>query len=237
MSQLPPVKSKRLPRFVQEYCRHRNGTRAARDAGWPASWAHVAASMLLKEPEVQAMIAEQDALVAQEAKVEAADILREWLDVATADPSKLIHVRRVNCRYCWGKGFRYSWKSREYAEACDAEIRAAAREKREPQLPDCSGGLSFSRIAEPNPDCPECEGEGVEDVSVADLALLAGPERKLFAGVKVTKDGIEVKMRDQDKARDNLAKYLGLLVERRELTGKDGEALMPTSIIVCGPDE
>lgn len=237
MSTLPPLKSKRVPRFIEEYCKHRNGTKAARDAGWPVSWAAEAACMLLKTSEIQEAVAAYDARMAEAAQVEQVDILREWLAVATADPSKLMHVRRVNCRYCWGEGNRYSWKPREYAEACDAETRAAKREKRDPELPDCSGGFAFSRIAEPNPDCPECEGEGVEDVSMADLSTLAGPERKLFAGIRLTKNGPEVLLRDQDKARDNLARYLGLLVERRELTGSNGAPLMPSSIIVCGPDE
>lgn len=233
-----PLHSRRVPRFVEEYCKDENGTRAALRAGWPESWAGVAACRLLKEPNVQALIVEQKARISRECLVEAADVLRDWLDIATADPSKLQRVRRVNCRYCWGEGNRFQWKAREYAEACDEEMKAADRERRSPALPDCSGGFGFNRIAEPNAACPECEGEGVEEVFVADLETLTGPERKLFAGIKQTRNGPEIVMRDQDKARDNIAKYLGLLVERKELTGKDGQPLaMPSLIVVQGPDE
>ena len=56
MNPTDPIKSKRVPRFVEEYAKHSNGTKAARDAGWPESWAHVAASRLLQNPNVQAMI-------------------------------------------------------------------------------------------------------------------------------------------------------------------------------------
>ena len=35
-------------------------------------------------------------------------------------------------------------------------------------------------------------------------------------------DGIEVKMRDQDGALLNVARYLGMMVERREVTGANG---------------
>ena len=226
-----PIRSRRIPRFVEEYCVDENATRAAIRAGWPTSWAHVAACRLLKDANVQELITEQKARVAQEARIEAADILRQWYDVATADPSKLQRVRRVNCRYCHGEGHRYQWKAREYAEACDQ----AARDERPP--PDCSGGFDFNRIAEPHPDCPECEGEGVEDVVIADVELLTGPERRLYAGVKQTRNGPEVVMRDQDKARDNIAKYLGLLVERKELTGKDGRPLIPEMPPTDLPDD
>ena len=104
-------------------------------------------------------------------------------------------------------------------------------------MPDCSGGFDFNRIAEPNPSCPECEGEGVEEVFVADIETLTGPERKLFAGIRMTKYGPEVVLRDQDKARDNIAKYLGLLVERKELTGKDGRPLIPEAPPVELPND
>ena len=235
-----PIRSKRVPRFVEEYVKDRNGTQAAIRAGYSSNveTAGVTAARLLGDARVQALVKVEQARVSKEANVEAADVLREWLDIATADPSKLQRVRHVNCRHCWGVGHLYQWKAREYAEACDAEMRAAEKARREPCLPDCTGGFGFNRIAEPNTLCPECDGEGVEDVYVADLETLTGPERKLFAGIKQTRNGPEVIMRDQDKARDNLAKYLGLLVDKKELTGKDGAPLAaPTTIIVCGPDD
>lgn len=238
MSTQDPIRSKRVPRFVEEYCKDRNGTQAAIRAGFSPNGAENTAWRLLSDPRVEELITEQMGRVSKEATIEAADILREWLDVATADPAKLSRVRRVNCRYCWGEGHQYRWKAREYAEACDMEMRRATKEKRAPELPDCAGGFGFRMTEEPNPACPECEGEGTEEVFIADLETLTGPERKLFAGVKQTRNGPEVILRDQDKARDSLAKYLGLLVDRKELTGKDGTPLTsPTTIIVCGPDE
>ena len=234
------TRSKRVPRFVEEYCKEPNGTRAALAAGFPKSWAHVAASELLKNPNVINLIAEERARIADAAHIEAVDILREWHDVATADPSKLTRTRHVNCRHCWGVGHLYQWKAREYAEACDAaanrkDPKTGAPDPADP--PDCSGGFGYTRIGEPNPECPECDGEGEVDVVIADIETLTGPERKLFAGIKMTKNGPEVVMRDQDKARDNLAKYRGLLIERKELTGKDGKPLMPNPVPVDLPTD
>jgi len=227
MSNEDPLKSRRLPRFVEEYVKDPNGTRAALAAGWPSSWAHVAASRLLKEPKVQALIEEQRERVSKVAMMEAADVLREWLALATADASKIMRVRRLNCRHCWGIGHAYQWDAREYAKACDDELAAAQKAKREPTMPDCSGGFGWRARGEPNPACPDCEGEGLEDVFFADMESLTGPERKLIAAVKRTKDGLEVKLRDQDAALQNIAKHLGLLIEKRELTGKDGRPLIP----------
>jgi hypothetical protein len=52
--------------------------------------------------------------------------------------------------------------------------------------------------------------------------------RKLFAGVKKTKDGLEIKTRDQDAALKNLSAYLGMSLERRELSGPGGRPLQIT---------
>jgi len=98
------------------------------------------------------------------------------------------------------------------------------------KIPDCSGGFEYRKVFDPNPDCPECSGEGLTDVHCADLDTLTGAERKLIQSVKQTRDGVQVTLRDQDAALSNLARYLGLLVDRRELTGKDGTPLLPEAI-------
>lgn len=231
MNKQDPIRSKRVPRFVEEYCKDRNGTQAAIRAGYTANEdaAGVTAVRLLADPRIQSMIEKQMDRVSQQATVEAADILREYLDLATADASKIMHVRRVNCRYCWGEGHNYQWKEREYSEACNAAGKPGKRGEEPATVPNCSGGFGFRRNAEPNPDCPECNGEGLEDIFFRDTEGLTGPERKLIAGIKRTKDGLEVKLRDQDGALKILAQYAGLLIERKELTGKDGRPLIPTT--------
>lgn len=224
MSAQDPIKSKRVPRFVEEYAKDRNGTQAAIRAGYSANGADVTAHRLLSDPRIRNLVDLQLEKVSKAAVFEAADVLREWVDLATADPSKIMHVRRLNCRHCWGADHAYQWSPREYAEACDKASR------REEPPPDCVGGFGWRSNAEPHPECPECHGEGVEDVFFADTEGLSGPERKLIAGIRRTKDGLEIKMRDQDAALQNIAKYLGLLIERRELTGKDGKPLIPSEM-------
>lgn len=224
MSNLDPIRSKRVPRFVEEYVKDRNGTQAAVRAGYTQNQdsARVIACRLLADVNIQALVAAEQAKVTQEARIEAADILKEYLTLASADPSKLMQVRRVNCRHCWGVGHQYQWKASEYAKACDAATRPPKKGEAPRPFPDCSGGFGFRHNGEPNPECPECDGEGVEDVFFRDTESVTGPERKLIAGVRRTRDGIELKLRDQDGALKILAQYAGLLIDRKELSGKDG---------------
>lgn len=225
MNPTDPIRSKRVPRFVEEYAKDRNGTQAAIRAGFSPNGAENTAWRLLSDPRVTVLIEQELERVSKSAHFEAVDVLREWVALATADPSRIMKVRRVNCRHCHGVGHLYQWGEREYAEALDAAARPT---KGEPTpLPDCSGGFGWRSNAEPHPNCPECNGEGLEDIFFGDTESLTGPERKLIAGIKRTKDGLEVKLRDQDAALQNIAKYLGLLIERKELTGKDGRPLMP----------
>ena len=225
------IRSARVYRFVEEYAKDRNGTQAAIRAGYSRKSAHAQACRLLSDAEIQRLIEEQIEKISRDVEFEAADVLREWVLLATADPSKISHVRRVNCRHCWGANHQYQWKPREYAEACDE------RGKLGDPPPDCSGGFDFVLNREPNEACPECEGEGVEETFFEDMRTLGPAERKLIAGVKRTKEGIEVKLRDQDGAVQQIAKYLGLLVEKRELTGKNGAPLGVAVVPVTLPDD
>lgn len=78
---------------------------------------------------------------------------------------------------------------------------------------------------DPNPDCETCHGEGRGRVHVADTRKLGAGAKALYAGVKLGKDGLQVLMHNQLDALGQIARHLGMFVERRELTGKDGEAL------------
>lgn len=226
------IKSKRVYRFAEEYAKDRNGTQAAIRAGYSRATAGEQAARLLADDRIKALVQEACERVSRDVVFEAADVLREWVTIATADPAKVSQVRHLNCRHCWGTGHEYQWTPREYAKACDAA--AAATDKmgnpkpRNP--PDCTGGFGWVFNAEPNAECPECRGEGVRDIWIADFDTLEPAERKLIAGLRYTKDGVEVKMRDQENAVTHIAKYLGMLIEKKELTGKNGGPLVATTI-------
>jgi hypothetical protein len=79
-------------------------------------------------------------------------------------------------------------------------------------------------------ECPACHGRGYLRVCLTDSRKVKGAARRLYAGVKQTQNGIEVKMRDQDAALLNIAKYLGMLIEKREWSGPNGGPIPVTNV-------
>lgn len=200
-------------RFVHEYCVDFNATQAAARAGYSEDTAGSQGGRLLQNVEIKAAIDERLADLAAAAAVTPENIFRRWLELANADPADLMQVRRNNCRHCWGVGHAYQWTEAEYTAAVNRAVNAGM------QVPDGMGGFDFDPEREPNPECSECGGVGVESVFVADTRKLKPAARKLFAGVQKTKDGIKVLCRDQDAAIANLARCLGMFKDNTNLTG------------------
>lgn len=91
---------------------------------------------------------------------------------------------------------------------------------------------------EPNPDCDQCGGEGQGSVFVEDTRRLTGAARKLYAGVKVTKEGLEVKMHDKLGALTQVGRHLGMFTDGMRHTGADGGPIETvTRIELVGPPE
>lgn len=208
-------------RFVEEYLLDLNGKQAAIRAGYSRKTAEVQASRLLSNAKVAAAIAAAQAARSERTEITADMVLQHWWGIATADANQLIQLRRVCCRHCYGIGFAYQWIDK--AEF-DAELRAAAMvENADPRtFPTNDGGYGFNKTLIPHRECPQCFGEGRETVFAHDTRQLRGAERLLYAGVKVTRDGLEIKMRDQDKAMENVARHLGMFKEKVEVTNPDG---------------
>lgn len=161
------------------------------------------------------------------------DILREWVTIATADPSELSRTRHLSCRHCWGEGHAYQWKNpNEYALAVAAVMDHNANKSakaKEQAMPDAAGGFGYRKLDPPHPKCPECDGEGLLDTYVADIAAASPSARKLYAGLKQTAHGLEIKTRDQDGALRDLAKYYGMHSDTLRLTLPPGTTAIVTS--------
>jgi len=76
----------------------------------------------------------------------------------------------------------------------------------------CYGGNTTlaEQNRDPNPDCPECKGLGYGKVHAHDTRKLSPQARALYAGVKITKEGFEVKMHSKLDAMEKVFKHLGL---------------------------
>lgn len=208
----------RQQRFVEAYAKGATGSDAYKQAGYSGTGnvAEAAASRLLRNVQVATAIADLRAKAAERAEIDTAWVLRQWADIATADPNDLVQYRRACCRHCWGTGHAYQWTQAELERETARLINLGK------PAPDAGGGVGFDLNRSPNPKCPECGGDGRGRMLVADTRHLRGAARRLYAGVKLGKDGLEVRMRDQDAALANIAKHLGMFPSKVELTGKNG---------------
>lgn len=203
-------------RFVNEYCVDENATQAARRAGYSENGVGQTAHNILKLTEIQEAIAERMREIAVAASITPEWVVSQWANIARADPNELTQLRRGCCRYCHGYGHQYQWTEAEYAKEVDKAIDSGKTP------PDGMGGFGFNLNADPHPDCSECGGLGIESTYFADTRKLTNSGKALFAGVQKTKDGLKILMRDKDAATLNLARYLGMLIDRKELSGPGG---------------
>lgn len=209
-------------RFVNEYLVDLNRTAAYKRAGGngEGNTAYVGASRMYRNAKVNRAIT--DALADRERRTQITQdaVLKMWWDIATADVNELTEYRRLCCRHCWGFGFNYQW--RDAVEYEDAVKKAMLANKAPPQD---AGGYGYDDTLDPNPDCPRCNGSGIGRAHFHDTRDLTGAARRLFAGVKEGKFGVEVITRNQDDALKMVAQHLGMVKTRTELTGKDGEPI------------
>lgn len=212
VAQPRPLTAKQA-RFVDEYLIDLNATKAAIRAGYSAKTADVIGAQLLRKTSVAAAVAARRAEVSEAARIDAAWVLKQWAAIAAADPNDLVQYRRECCRHCWGVGFAYQWTPAELQRA-RAQARAAKA-----KAPDASGGVGFDRRRAPNPECPECNGDGHGRMVVADTRKLPASARALYAGVRLGKDGLQVLMQDKAHAVANIARHLGLFQDRLKVEG------------------
>lgn len=88
--------------------------------------------------------------------------------------------------------------------------------------------------------CEVCGGEGTVSVPwFEDTRNLTGPARKLFAGLKVTERGIEVRTHQQMHALELLGKHFGLFTDKidHRLIGKNGQPVEPVVLAATDPIE
>ena len=217
-------------RFAQEYGRDLNGTQAYLRCKPDATngTARVAATRLIAKPNVQAEISRLKAIAAQEAGIDAATVVRTAWQMMTADARELSEVFLSACRHCWGLNHRYQHTDGELADAKAAHKRAlalagtAAQRKKLGEF-DAGGGGGYSVHREPNDDCPSCGGAGIPRTVIKDTRRLSPGAAQLYAGVKETKEGLEVKAHSKDAALDKMFRHFGLYKDKIELT-------MPTAI-------
>jgi len=102
------------------------------------------------------------------------------------------------------------WVLQQWYRIATADPSQLVRVVRKP-CPDCH---TFDT---PLPDCPVCNGEGVAGVDITPTDEMNDDALALFDGAEQTRTGIKITMRNRDKALDNIARYVGALVERSDV--------------------
>lgn len=208
----------RQQRFVAEYLRDQNATAAYKRAGYNISdsAADTAAARLFGNVRVRAAIDAGMATLRQrieeETGVSKVNLVRELWNIVTADARELVDYQRLCCRHCYGIGFGYQ---RTDAEMERDRSQHELKRQEDARLGEFQehGGTGFDGARDPNPGCPECFGRGYGQVMVQDTRKLSPKALALYAGVKMTKGGIEVKMHSKLDAAEKIAKHLGLYEE------------------------
>lgn len=217
----------------------RNGTAAyARvypDANYDT--AKVAASRMLDDPRVIAEIERREAQLHDDLAMTAQDVIRDICLIATADPRELSEHHTGACRYCHGTNHKYQRTQNEYARDVEAHIDRRALDKERGPDPlglefDAKGGIGFNPYKDPHPQCPECFGKGESFEVFKDTRTLSKGAARLYQGVKRTRDGLEIKIRSQDKAIELAMQTLGLAKTKLEHSGPNGGPIPSTNVNV-----
>lgn len=204
--------------------------------------AGVNASRLLADPRVQAALSQADAETRKSNALTVERLAEHLRELVEADPRDLIDYRRGACRHCWGVDFKYQRKQSELErdiEAYKAQNRLAHKKglvELDPMAAffDYAGGVGFMRTRAPNPDCPECEGIGEGYEFPKDLRDVPPAAARLYAGLKITREGFEIKTRSQDKMLELAMRAAGMLTEKGD---KDDDEAPPAMNVTYAEED
>lgn len=203
--------SQREQRFAEEYLVDLNATQAYMrvHGGVKAVTASTEGCKLLGNPKVAGLIAKGRAELSERTGISAAKALEQAWAVATADARELIDYIVGCCRNCYGEGFKHQRTLAEYN--IEREKWQIAFDAGDTSMEwDEKGGIGFDPRKDPNIECPACFGKGHGQAHINDTRKLSAAGAALYAGVKITKDGFEVKMHSKLDALEKVFKHLGL---------------------------
>lgn len=215
--------------FKDEYLKHLNPRMAALAAGYPDSIARSRAYVWVSNPNAKPVLYKAIKAAMEERSIRTQitqdKVLERLWYIASADPNELMQLRRLNCRHCHGIDHHFQWKDEaEYENALQAVIaeeKAIQQEDPDYQAtyPTDEGGYGFMPVNSPNEECPRCFGEGNLDIYFADTTQLSPQGQALYAGIKKTKEGLEVLKHDQMQALAMIARHLGMFNDKLTIKG------------------
>ena len=198
-------------KFVDEYLIDLNGTQAAIRAKYSPDTARQMAAENLSKPYIQLAIAEARKAQQERTHIDADAVLRQAWDITFADERELVEIRVGCCRHCWGEGFKFQRSVAEFNKDRERFMldQRMGKAPKEDEF-DEKGGIGYDPLKPPHPGCTECRGDGYARDVVKDTRYLSPQAAALYAGVKRTKDGMQVLMHNKEAFAEKLWKHLGL---------------------------
>ncbi|MBF8177820.1 terminase small subunit [Herminiimonas contaminans] len=200
-------------RFVAEYIVTLNATGAYKKAGFTPKNDNVAgveAYRLLRKPKVAAEIQKAMYKRAEKVGISAEKVLQEFWNIATVDRNELIQHRVGCCRHCYGFDHDYQRTDAEWAR----DQKLAEKDGEDFKT---MGGTGFDPRKPPVEDCPECFGDGIGRIVMADTRNLSPEAKSVFAGLKHGKHGIEMAFHSKDNALLMVGRHLKLFTDVLEV--------------------
>lgn len=191
---------------------HQNATPAYREAGYrDGPGTRQSAHGLLTSPYIQTRIQEERQRLLDILDVTVEDVVRRFRDIAFADIADIVGLHIGACRFCYGAGHAYQWRTPE-------EYRQSLTEPSDDGDDGCNtdadahlqGGYGYNVNMPPHPDFPMCDGDGIPRIVIKDTRLLTDSERAVFAGTVETQYGVNYRFHDQLTALRELAKRIGV---------------------------
>lgn len=200
---------------AREYMTDYNPFQSAIRAGYSEATAKSKSSEMVAAPKFQSAIAYLMRNRLEKMGRDADELVKFHLEIIDFDPNTVCELRIHACKYCWGVDharqhdpeswqrerdkFQKAWKKMSESE------QAAVGEF--PAVPP-DGWYEAKRG--PNDDCPQCHGVGIEVVKWKDTRFLPANVRRLFGGIKMNKEGLEVVMLQKQASLTTLSSHMGL---------------------------
>lgn len=180
----------------------------ARDACQRAGIPYRTVSHLIHRPHVRREMDRIQNETSKALEINQHRILGDLLEMFSANLADAVEHRRGSCRYCWGDGGKYHWRSereRDDLNSVPPGTRLRPTED-EPTRGQQDGGTGYDEYRAPNPDCIECAGQGLSLVLLKDTV-----GRKGVASVEYSPSGkVSIKGFDKVKIADLILKHIAM---------------------------
>lgn len=213
--------------FVHEYLQDFNASRASKIVGYkyPIS--------LKNLPNCYEVVKKLVAYRCHQLALDPNQVLNLWAQMIAWDANELSRVWVHCCPVCWAKNvpaqmsamainhWRLKWEDKE------SKLEATVEGYTARPFPEDKYEV-WDKRKEPNPDCPECHGNGDSEIVYGDTKNLSPIGKIMFNGVTQGKLGLNFILMSKENALKNLATALELFREKQdeqETGGYDIDAL------------